>query len=127
METRKSRKLGRLATDIVVENSQCPMCDGFWSESSPGEDWVQCSECKNWLHEECCCSITPTNVKCIVFLCRRCMILIKNDKININKIKNNKNIKDKILIELLCINLLIYFFERSRRAFARNVEFLLNF
>ena len=26
----------------IEEDSQCPMCDGFWSESLPGEDWVQC-------------------------------------------------------------------------------------
>jgi hypothetical protein len=38
----------------IVEDSQCPMCDGFWSESLPGEDWVQCYKCEKLLHEDCC-------------------------------------------------------------------------
>ena len=63
MENKKSKKTKNVSTDIV-EDSQCPMCDGFWSDSLAGEDWVQCSECKNWLHEECCCSVTPTSVTC---------------------------------------------------------------
>ena len=46
---KKSKKTKNVSTDIV-EDSQCPMCDGFWSDSLAGEDWVQCSECKNWLH-----------------------------------------------------------------------------
>ena len=23
------------------DDTQCPMCDGFWSESLPGEEWVK--------------------------------------------------------------------------------------
>ena len=46
------------------DNAQCPMCDGFWSESLPGEEWVQCSMCENWLHEECCTNVTPSSATC---------------------------------------------------------------
>lgn len=63
IDSKKSEKTKNVSTDIV-EDSQCPMCDGFWLESLPGEDWIQCFECKKWLHEECCCSVTPTSVTC---------------------------------------------------------------
>ena len=47
-----------------VEDSQCPICNGYWSQSMPGEDWVQCSHCKKWLHEACCGCVTATTVVC---------------------------------------------------------------
>ena len=62
-DNKKSAKAKNVNMNIV-EDSQCPMCDGFWSESFPGEDWVQCCKCEKLLHEDCCCSVTPTTVIC---------------------------------------------------------------
>ncbi|CAB4013632.1 tigger transposable element-derived 6-like [Paramuricea clavata] len=62
-DNKKSAKAKNVNMDIE-EDSQCPMCDGFWTESLPGEDCVQCCKCEKWLHEDCCCSVTPTTVIC---------------------------------------------------------------
>ena len=59
VKAKKSKK-----PDAESVDAQCPMCDGFWSESLPGEDWVECSECKKWFHEECCSSVTPSSATC---------------------------------------------------------------
>jgi hypothetical protein len=65
-DNKKSAKAKNVNMDIE-EDSQRPMCDGFWSESLPGEDWVQCCKCEKWLlHEDCRCSVTPTTVICDV-------------------------------------------------------------
>ena len=51
-----------------LDNAQCPMWDGFWSELLPGEEWVLCSVCEKWLHEECCTFVTPSTATCDVCL-----------------------------------------------------------
>ena len=66
-------KKGKVAKFHLVsseneENSQCPMCHGLWSESLPGEEWVQCSVCQKWLHEECCTFVTPSTATCDICL-----------------------------------------------------------
>ncbi len=33
---------------------KCLICGGDWLESLPGEDWIQCTKCKFWFHENCC-------------------------------------------------------------------------
>ena len=35
---------------------QCPNCDDVYEEvdGQPTEDWIQCTKCKCWYHEECC-------------------------------------------------------------------------
>eukprot|EP00794_Sanderia_malayensis_P021114 gene21114-23182_t len=33
---------------------KCLVCDGGWLESLPGEDWIQCTKCSVWYHENCC-------------------------------------------------------------------------
>jgi hypothetical protein len=32
---------------------ECFVCDGMFSESTPGEIWIQCNKCKKWAHEDC--------------------------------------------------------------------------
>ena len=44
--TEKKSKKSKDKVERKVEDTQCPMCDGFWSEFKGGELWVQCAECK---------------------------------------------------------------------------------
>ena len=62
---RKS-KFAKLDTVSVEteDNAQCPTCDRLCTESLAGEEWVQCSVCQEWLHEECCSFVTPTTATC---------------------------------------------------------------
>ena len=77
---KKKSKKSKDKVERKVEDTQCPMCDGFWSESKGGELWVQCAECKQWLHEECCCSVTPTRAICDMCMTFRIsfMLLLNN-------------------------------------------------
>ena len=58
------RKKAKKAEVVDAEDAQRPMCDGLWSQSLPGEDWIECLECEQWFHEECCSSATPVSVTC---------------------------------------------------------------
>ena len=35
------------------EDEMCLVCVELYSNSRPGEKWVQCIQCKGWAHEEC--------------------------------------------------------------------------
>jgi hypothetical protein len=48
------------------------LCGELWSKSMPGEDWMTCSQCKQWCHEECC-TVTAASLTCV------CDIELKND------------------------------------------------
>lgn len=34
-------------------DTECPICNHFYSEDKKGEPWVACSKCHIWFHEEC--------------------------------------------------------------------------
>eukprot|EP00794_Sanderia_malayensis_P018367 gene18367-20214_t len=42
---------------------KCLVCDGGWLESLPGEDWIQCTKCSVWYHENCCSLNSMTDFK----------------------------------------------------------------
>eukprot|EP00794_Sanderia_malayensis_P017231 gene17231-18952_t len=48
----------------VSSDYKCLVCDGGWLESLPGEDWIQCSKCPVWYHENCCSLNSITDFKC---------------------------------------------------------------
>ncbi|CAK9814868.1 hypothetical protein ANTQUA_LOCUS8254 [Anthophora quadrimaculata] len=47
------------------EEHYCPVCTESYSTSKPNEKWVQCTECKDWAHEECI-------VKNLNYVCCNC-------------------------------------------------------
>ncbi|XP_023011872.2 uncharacterized protein [Leptinotarsa decemlineata] len=47
-------------------NAKCLYCDSLFSDDTQGEQWVQCSSCEQWAHEEC------AGVDSVHFLCEFC-------------------------------------------------------
>jgi hypothetical protein len=47
------RKVAVPKINIEHIDYKCLICDDSWSESKPGEDWLQCGKCKGWLHAKC--------------------------------------------------------------------------
>jgi hypothetical protein len=46
----------------------CLVCTEPYSNSRPGENWVQCTECKGWAHTEC----TSNGSTTFVYVCQNC-------------------------------------------------------
>ena len=49
-----------IISNSLVEDCKCFICGQWWHDSLPGEDWVQCSQCKLWLHAVCVSTAFPT-------------------------------------------------------------------
>lgn len=47
LSNKKKRKITRNKESIY-----CPICKEKYDDP-PTEDWIQCSTCKKWFHEEC--------------------------------------------------------------------------
>jgi len=68
--TKKPQKKVKKATgptNSLLQKSvdtKCLCCGELWSDSHPGEEWVQCMECELWFHEDCCTSNSKTDLKC---------------------------------------------------------------
>lgn len=53
--TEKTNKTGKIIQDSSDEDETfCLVCVEPYSNSAPGERWIQCIRCKLWSHEECC-------------------------------------------------------------------------
>ena len=52
-------------TKSVEELNICLICCEHFSNSRPGDDWVECLTCKHWAHELC---TTGEDI----FICQNC-------------------------------------------------------
>ena len=54
-KARKSLECGKATKEVTRdtqdENTTCPWCNEEY-EDLPNEEWIQCSECKKWWHED---------------------------------------------------------------------------
>ena len=48
------------------EDCLCIYCLGPYSQSKAGEEWVSCTQCKRWAHEQCITGDT------MFFVCKNC-------------------------------------------------------
>lgn len=48
-----SKTSTQYASSSEEEECYCLVCMSQYSESRPGENWIQCTGCKLWAHEEC--------------------------------------------------------------------------
>lgn len=53
--TVKNKKNNKPSTESSEDEEEyyCLVCVGPYSQSRPGEKWIQCSGCKLWSHEDC--------------------------------------------------------------------------
>lgn len=61
---KKQQKGKQIKGNAASSDYKCLICDGCWLESLPGEEWIQCSKCSAWFHEDCCSSNSATDFKC---------------------------------------------------------------
>lgn len=56
LKPKKDRGKGKSKAKVklVLEDWECYVCNGLWSNAKEGEKWVQCVRCVTWCHEECC-------------------------------------------------------------------------
>ena len=47
-------------SNSLVEDCECFISGQWWHDSLRGDDWVQCSQCKLWLHAVCVSTAFPT-------------------------------------------------------------------
>ncbi|GBN45842.1 hypothetical protein AVEN_188896-1 [Araneus ventricosus] len=66
-ERKKKQKTKKTFDSDDDENYLCIYCLNPYEESRSGEQWVQCTECKRWAHEDC---IANGNSK--YFVCINC-------------------------------------------------------
>ena len=45
-------------------DAKCLMCDELFSDSAPGEKWIECQLCKGWCHEDCTDGGTSAGFTC---------------------------------------------------------------
>lgn len=62
-----NKKINRSKKIISQEEYFCLICCENYSDSLPGEDWIQCNLCQKWAHEKC---ISPRSR--IYFNCTNC-------------------------------------------------------
>ncbi|CAH1995144.1 unnamed protein product [Acanthoscelides obtectus] len=71
------RKLGRknkktnikkrqLPSDTEEDDCFCLVCTESYSDSLPGEEWIQCSSCRAWAHINCTSGVNT------VYICMNC-------------------------------------------------------
>lgn len=70
ISAKKNKKVAK-TKKTVMESSEyedetlCLVCAESYSESKPGDDWIQCTKCPGWAHERC---VNPV----LFFVCQNC-------------------------------------------------------
>ena len=54
--------------DREEEDAECLYCNNFYSDDTRGEEWIRCTQCFRWAHEEC--AGTDKNT---AFICENCL------------------------------------------------------
>ena len=67
-KARKSLDYGSPPSSSEEEDDVCIVCLSHWSASKNGEEWIQCTQCKNWAHVEC----AGLDQKSPVYICHNC-------------------------------------------------------
>lgn len=67
-KARKSLDYGSPPSSEEEEDDVCIICLSPWSASKKGEEWIQCTQCKNWAHVEC----AGLALKSPVYICHNC-------------------------------------------------------
>ena len=70
--TRKRNKIKRrIEMEFEPDNTEvfCLVCQEAYSNSKPGEQWIQCMDCGNWSHFDCTGVSTNENH----YICDSCM------------------------------------------------------
>lgn len=49
----KEKKPKKITQTVENEDWECFVCGEWWSNSPPGDVWVQWSVCSSWIHEIC--------------------------------------------------------------------------
>lgn len=72
------------------EETICVLCNKSEAEDKGGEVWIECSNCKKWMHCECAGVIcpVPSDVK-VIWLCKVCEREHSKSKTNGNEISEN--------------------------------------
>lgn len=66
---KRDEKIEKVKKKIFNKNDQewfCIMCGEAYEDEAPGEEWVQCTLCKQWAHVKC------VKGNAISFICINC-------------------------------------------------------
>lgn len=61
-----SKKILQSSDESDKDEYICLVCSEVWSDSIPGEKWIQCEDCKKWAHKKC------VHVTGLHFICINC-------------------------------------------------------
>lgn len=61
-----SKKILQSSDESDKDECICLVCSEVWSDSKPGEKWIQCEDCKEWAHKKC------VQVTGLHFICINC-------------------------------------------------------
>lgn len=73
-KTKRQRKSSSSSTENDVD-CLCLKCLKPWSKSKSGQEWVQCLDCKKWVHVKCVNNAER-------YICHNCNSDINSDDLN---------------------------------------------